>query len=112
VRENKIDFGVDIWKAAQEKYLDTETRDEKENETETENKGDKDEIIFNNLANSSITCCNLAYYKISSVENVSQFREVFKSLKELELESNLLNDWAQIFTVINELPLLKLINVR
>jgi len=90
--------------------LDTETPSDKENGAE--NNGDKDEIIFNNLANNSITCCNLANYKISSVENVAQFREVFQNIKELELESNLLDDWTQIFKVINELPKLKLINVR
>ncbi len=59
-----------------------------------------------------INCVNLAYCKVSSLSNLDFFAENFPFMSELDLEGNLIDSWSFIFTILNNLKSIKIINVR
>ena len=59
-----------------------------------------------------LSCVSLANYKISSIDGLGHLAGTFPQIRELELESNLLNSWSQIFQILSSMENLRLINVR
>lgn len=104
VRPTKVDFGVDIKTAIVEKYLEVE---------EIENGEEK--VLYNNFDVENkelmINCVVLAYSKINRVDSLEFLASTFPYMKELDLEGNLLESWFQVFTILEHLKGLKLINL-
>lgn len=101
IRPNKVDFGVDIWKAIVSKYFDTDCTLDKE-----------DTFLYNNLNfedKLGVHCINLADCNVSSIENIQIVSERFPNVRELDLESNLFNSWSQIFTILNKMKKIKIL---
>jgi hypothetical protein len=49
VKQNKIDFGIDIWTAAKEKYLSTIDSNVQDETSQKQNKTDEDLFLYNNF---------------------------------------------------------------
>jgi hypothetical protein len=109
---NKANFGVEIWTAVEEKYLKNDDVDIQKNQDSKDK--DQDKILYNNFdvrENIKLNCINLSYNTVSSVSTISKLTQMFPLISELDLENNLLNSWSQIFTVLNELKNIKILNV-
>jgi hypothetical protein len=54
---------------------------------------------------------SLAYCKINSIDRIDSFKAIFKCVKEIDIEGNLLNSWEQVFTILDNLKAITLLNV-
>ena len=54
---------------------------------------------------------SLAYCKINSIHRVDSFKVIFKCVKEIDIEGNLINSWDQVFTILDNLNSITLLNV-
>ena len=55
---------------------------------------------------------SLAYCKINSIEKMDSFKIIFRCIKEIDIEGNLLNSWQQVFTILDNLKSITLLNAR
>ncbi|RMZ96709.1 tubulin-specific chaperone E [Brachionus plicatilis] len=111
VKPSKVDFGIGIWKALEEKYLDNNGSMKKTNETDE----NEDSLLYNNFdakkTGLHIKCITLTQSRISSVEGLENVSNFFPNLIEIHLDDNLLNSWSQIFAIVDHLKKLKILNV-
>ncbi|CAF0886026.1 unnamed protein product [Brachionus calyciflorus] len=111
VKPNKVDFGVSIWEAIEDKYFKDETALRNHNETDK----NEDSLLYNNFdakeRGMKINCISIAQSKISSTHGVDKINEHFPKLIEIELEDNLFYSWSQIFDILDQVKTLKIINI-
>ena len=61
---------------------------------------------------SGVRCVSLADCGVSSIETYPILCDRYPLISELDLGSNLLNSWSQIFTVLDNLKNIKILNLR
>ena len=86
------------------KYLEQDEIDNGEEKCLYNNFNVKDKAIMINQV-------NLAYCKINESGDLKFLKETFPYMKELDLEGNLFTCWSQIFSILDQLNDLKLINL-
>lgn len=104
VRPSKVEFGTDIQTAVANKYLEQDEIDNGEEKCLYNNFNVKDKAIMINQV-------NLAYCKINESGDLKFLKETFPYMKELDLEGNLFTCWSHIFSILDQLNDLKLINL-